>query len=58
MGDHYRTALEENEAIIALNVTENLFERHIRPSPLARSTAGRRWHEAIVLAGIGVGFRG
>ena len=30
MGDMYLKALEENEAIIAKNVTENIFERHIK----------------------------
>ncbi len=31
MGSRYTDALEENEAVIARNVTANLFERHIRP---------------------------
>jgi hypothetical protein len=31
MGDKYLKALEANEAIVAKNVTENLWERHIRP---------------------------
>ncbi len=31
MGDRYLKALEANEAIVAKNVTTNLFERHIRP---------------------------
>jgi hypothetical protein len=31
MGSQYLKALEENEAIVAKNVTENLFERHIKP---------------------------
>jgi len=30
-GDHYLNLLEANEAIVARNVTENLFDRHIRP---------------------------
>ena len=30
MGDRYLQALENNEAIIAKNVTENIFERHIK----------------------------
>ena len=30
MGDMYLKALEENEAVIAKNVTENIFERHIK----------------------------
>lgn len=31
MGDRYTNALKEHEAIIARNVTTNLFERHLRP---------------------------
>jgi len=31
MGDRYLHALEANEAIVAKNVTANLFERHIKP---------------------------
>ncbi|QHN03862.1 hypothetical protein FTO74_11135 [Granulicella sp. WH15] len=31
MGDRYLKALEANEAIVAKNVTTNLFERHIKP---------------------------
>ena len=31
MSDRYYTALKKHEAIIARNVTENLFGRHIRP---------------------------
>ena len=31
MGDRYLKALEENEEIVAKNVTTNLFERHIKP---------------------------
>ncbi|WP_263379583.1 tagaturonate epimerase family protein [Granulicella paludicola] len=31
MGDKYLKALEANEAIVAKNVTENLFDRHIKP---------------------------
>jgi len=31
MGDRYLSALEANEAIVAKNVTTNLFERHIKP---------------------------
>jgi hypothetical protein len=36
MGDRYTTALKANEEIIARNVTENLFDRHIRPIFLGR----------------------
>jgi hypothetical protein len=31
MGDKYLNALEANEEIVAKNVTENLFDRHIKP---------------------------
>ena len=31
MGDRYLKALEENEEIVAKNVTTNLFDRHIKP---------------------------
>ncbi len=31
MGDRYLRALEENEEIVARNVTNNLYDRHIRP---------------------------
>jgi hypothetical protein len=31
MGDRYLSALEANEAVVARNVTTNLFDRHIRP---------------------------
>ncbi|ADW69116.1 tagaturonate epimerase family protein [Granulicella tundricola] len=31
MGDRYLKALEANEAIVAKNVTTNLFDRHIKP---------------------------
>jgi hypothetical protein len=31
MGERYLRALEENEASIAPLVTENLFEKHLRP---------------------------
>jgi tagaturonate epimerase len=31
MEDHYLTALEANENVVARNVTANLFERHIKP---------------------------
>jgi hypothetical protein len=31
MGDRYLKALEENEEIVARNVTTNLFDRHIKP---------------------------
>jgi tagaturonate epimerase len=31
MGDRYLSALEANEDVVAKNVTDNLFERHIKP---------------------------
>ena len=31
MGDRYLNALRENEAVIARNVTENLYDRHLKP---------------------------
>jgi hypothetical protein len=31
MGDRYLKALEANEAVVARNVTTNLFDRHIKP---------------------------
>ena len=31
MGDRYLNALKKHEAVIARNVTENLFDRHIKP---------------------------
>lgn len=31
MGDRYLNALKQNEAVIAKNVTENIFERHVKP---------------------------
>ncbi len=36
MGDRYLKALEANEAVVARNVTTNLFERHIAPIFLGR----------------------
>lgn len=37
MGDRYLALLEANEAVIAKNVTENLYERHIAPVFLGSS---------------------
>jgi hypothetical protein len=31
LGDRYLKALEANEAVVARNVTENLYDRHLRP---------------------------
>ena len=36
MGDRYLKALEANEAVVAKNVTTNLYDRHIRPIFLGR----------------------
>ena len=38
MGDRYLDLLREHEAIIARNVTENLFDRHIAPVFLGRAS--------------------
>jgi hypothetical protein len=37
MGGRYLNALRKHEAIIAKNVTENLFERHMKPLLLGKS---------------------
>ncbi|HUB00892.1 MAG TPA: tagaturonate epimerase family protein [Terracidiphilus sp.] len=37
MGPHYLELLEANEAVIARNVTENLYDRHIAPVFLGKS---------------------
>jgi hypothetical protein len=31
MGDRYLNALKKHEDVVAKNVTENLFERHMKP---------------------------
>jgi hypothetical protein len=31
MGDRYLNALKQNEKFVSKNVTENLFERHLKP---------------------------
>jgi len=36
MGDRYLDALKKHEAIVAKNVTENLFERHMKPLLLGK----------------------
>jgi hypothetical protein len=36
LGDRYLDALKKHEAVIAKNVTENLFERHLKPLLLGR----------------------
>jgi hypothetical protein len=36
-GDRYLNALKKHEAVIAKNVTENLFERHMKPLLLGRA---------------------
>ena len=38
MGPRYLKLLEANEPVIAKNVTENLFDRHIAPVFLGRGT--------------------
>jgi hypothetical protein len=37
MSGRYRDALKKHEAIISKNVTENLFERHMKPLLLSKS---------------------
>jgi hypothetical protein len=37
MGNRYLDLLEANEAVIARNVTENLYNRHIAPVFLGRN---------------------
>jgi hypothetical protein len=37
MGDRYLNALKMHEAVVAKNVTENLFERHMKPLLLGQS---------------------
>jgi hypothetical protein len=37
-GDRYLNALKKHEAIVARNVTENLFERHMKPLLLGAKT--------------------
>jgi tagaturonate epimerase len=36
MGGRYLNALKKHEVIIAKNVTENLFERHMKPLLLGK----------------------
>ena len=40
-GDRYLNALKKHEAIIARNVTENLFERHMKPLLLGDKSQGQ-----------------
>ena len=40
MGDRYLNALKKHEAVIAKNVTENLFERHMKPLLLGDEGTG------------------
>ena len=49
MGDRYYAALKKHEAVIAKNVTENLFERHMKPLLLgdAKTAKTSRRQEAI-----------
>jgi hypothetical protein len=42
MGDRYYAALKRHEAVIARNVTENLFERHLKPLLLDDQGTARR----------------
>ncbi|MGO8837384.1 MAG: tagaturonate epimerase family protein [Limisphaerales bacterium] len=42
MGDRYLNALEQHEAVIAKNVTENLFERHMKPLLLPKTEPAQK----------------
>ncbi|HEU6448455.1 MAG TPA: tagaturonate epimerase family protein [Verrucomicrobiae bacterium] len=48
MGDRYYNALKKHEAVIAKNVTENLFDRHMKPLLLGGETKTAPWREAVV----------
>ena len=41
-GDRYLNALKQHEAVIAKNVTENLFERHMKPLLLPKTKPARK----------------
>jgi hypothetical protein len=47
MGNRYLDLLESNEAVIAKNVTENLFDRHIAPVFLGRNGSQSSWRSII-----------
>ena len=49
MGDRYYAALKKHEAVVAKNVTENLFERHMKPLLLGtrEPVKGARRFEAV-----------
>jgi len=49
-GDRYLNALKQHEAIIAKNVTENLYERHMKPLLLGKSVPARSVKAERVLA--------
>jgi len=51
-GDRYFNALKKHEAVIARNVTENLFTRHMKPLLIDESSPARKAarQEAPVLA--------
>jgi hypothetical protein len=42
MGEKYRSVVQRHEAVIARNVTHNLFERHLKPLLLGDKQAARR----------------
>ena len=42
LGNRYLSLIEQNEAVVARNVTENLFERHIAPVFLGEQSLGQR----------------
>jgi len=49
-GDRYLNALKQHEAVIAKNVTENLYERHMKPLLLGKSKPARSAKPERVLA--------
>jgi hypothetical protein len=53
MGQRYLELLEANEAVIARNVTENLYGRHIAPVFLGSSVEARPSHAAVAAMGKG-----
>ncbi len=53
MGQRYLELLEANEAVIARNVTENLYDRHIAPVFLGKSIEARPSHAAVAAMGKG-----
>ncbi|HWY30940.1 MAG TPA: hypothetical protein VNX46_09310, partial [Candidatus Acidoferrum sp.] len=52
-GDRYLKALKKHEEFVARNVTENLFERHMKPLLLGSGKGmaqARQWQREVVPA--------